>query len=283
MGLFRTKSPVAIPPVFRNDTPRAPDSLPIPPRAPGWGLPARRLVRRGLRLIRLLVLFFVISTVAVTLAYRFVPPPLTPLMVLRLWDQYRAGEILTLKKEWTPLTEMSPWLPAAVITAEDQRFFSHRGFDFNAIENARAHNQRMLERTRAGHRALPLRGASTISQQTAKNVFLWPARSWTRKGLEVWFTFLIETLWPKERILEVYLNVAETGNGLYGAPIAARHHFGRDARNLSRPQAARIAAVLPHPRAWSASHPPRHVLRKQERIMRQMPAFYRRYDTPSGK
>lgn len=278
MGKFRVKSPAFAPPAFRNDTPETPVAPPRP--APGWRPSVRRLLRRGLRLLRLLVLLFVLSTVTVTLLYRFVPPPLTPLMVLRLWEQYREGEPLTLKKEWRPLREMSPWMPAAVITAEDQRFFEHRGFDFRAIEQARQHNQRALERAREGRRAAPLRGASTISQQTAKNVFLWPARSWTRKGLEVWFTFLIETLWPKERILEVYLNVAETGDGLYGAPIAARHYFGRDAEHLTRAQAARIAAILPRPRAWSASYPPRHVLRRQERILRQMPAFYRRYDAP---
>lgn len=273
MGLFHAKTSLGAASAFRNDT-----AGPLLPRAPVKDSRARRFVRRGLRLLRLLVLCFVGSTVAVTLLYRYVPPPLTPLMVLRLWDQYRAGDALTLKKEWTPLARMSPWMPAAVITAEDQNFFAHHGFDFKAIEKARAHNERALERARAGRRAPPLRGASTISQQTAKNVFLWPARSWTRKGLEVWFTFLIETLWSKERILEVYLNVAETGDGLYGAPIAARHYFGRDVKDLGRAQAARIAAILPKPRAWSAAYPPRRVLRKQERIVRQMPAHYRRYD-----
>lgn len=278
MGLFRAKSTMSAPEAFRNDTPEHP----VPPLhpAPARRSRLRRVVRRGLRLLRLLVLFFVFSTVAVTVAYRFIPPPFTPLMVLRLWEQYRADQPLTLKKDWTPFAEMTPWLPAAVITAEDQRFFEHYGFDFRAIEQARTHNQRALERTRSGRRAPPLRGASTISQQTAKNVFLWPARSWTRKGLEVWFTFLIEALWPKERILEVYLNVAETGDGLYGAGIASRHYFGHDVKSLNRAQAARLAAILPNPRKWSASYPPRHVLRRQERILRQMPAFYRRYDAP---
>lgn len=253
----------------RNDTP------------PGRGGPWR-LLRRGLRLVRLLLVFFVLSTVGVVLLYRFVPPPATPLMILRLWDQYRAGDPLTLKKDWEPLDRISPWMAAAVITAEDQRFYGHNGFDFESIRKARAHNERVRARAeRRGvtpARAGRLRGASTISQQTAKNVFLWPARSWTRKGLEVWFTFLIETLWPKERILEVYLNVAETGDGLYGAPIAARHYFGRDAAHLTRAQAALIAAILPKPRAWSPVHPPARVLRKQAHILRQMPTFYQRYD-----
>jgi monofunctional biosynthetic peptidoglycan transglycosylase len=244
-----------------------------------------RVFRRGLHLLRVVTVFFLVSTVAVVIVYRFVPPPLTPLMVLRLWDQFRAGDPLTLKKDWTPLEEMSPWMPAAVLTAEDQRFYDHNGFDFESIQKARKHNERVRARAerleasgRNTVRAGRMRGASTISQQTAKNVFLWPARSWTRKGLEVWFTFLIETLWSKERILEVYLNVAETGNGLYGAPIAARHYFGRDAVRLTRSQSALIAAILPKPRSWSPSHPPARVLRKQGRLLRQMPTFYRRYD-----
>lgn len=250
----------------RNDTSR---------RAGGPG----RLFRRGLHLLRWVTVFFVVSSVAVVLLYRFVPPPATPLMVLRLWDQFRTGEPLTLKKDWEPLDRISPWMAAAVITSEDQRFYEHNGFDFESIQKARAHNERALARAeRRGGRPARLRGASTISQQTAKNVFLWPARSWTRKGLEVWFTFLIETLWPKERILEVYLNVAETGDGLYGAPIAARHYFGRDAAHLTRAQAALIAAILPKPRSWSPVHPPARVLRKQAHILRQMPTFYQRYN-----
>jgi monofunctional biosynthetic peptidoglycan transglycosylase len=234
-----------------------------------------RLFRRALHLLRLAVVFFVLSTVAVVLLYRFVPPPLTPLMVLRLWDQYRAGDPLTLKKDWEPLERISPWMAAAVVTSEDQRFYEHSGFDFAAIEKARRHNERVDRVRERGGRGGRMRGASTISQQTAKNVFLWPARSWTRKGLEVWFTFLIETLWSKERILEVYLNVAETGDGLYGAPIAARHYFGRDAARLTRSQAALIAATLPRPRAWSPSHPPRHVFRRQAWILRQISGYYR--------
>jgi monofunctional biosynthetic peptidoglycan transglycosylase len=236
------------------------------------------LFTRLLHAVRLAGTFFILSTIAVVLLYRFVPPPATPLMILRLWDQYRAGEPLVLKKDWEPLERISPWMAAAVITAEDQRFYDHNGFDFVSIGKARRHNERVERARERGGRGGRMRGASTISQQTAKNVFLWPARSWTRKGLEVWFTFLIETLWPKERILEVYLNVAETGNGLYGAPIAARHYFGRKAARISPAQAAALASVLPRPRTWSPLHPPLRVARKQARVLRQMPAFYRRYD-----
>jgi monofunctional biosynthetic peptidoglycan transglycosylase len=238
----------------------------------------RRLLRGGQLVLRtawFAILFFVLSTVAVVLLYRFVPPPLTPLMVLRLIDQVRADEPLTLKKDWTPLSRISPWMPAAVIASEDQRFYEHHGFDFKAIEKARRHNERVRERAiksngGRGARAGKIRGASTISQQTAKNVFLWPARSWTRKGLEVWFTFLMETLWSKERILEVYLNVAEMGDGIYGAQAAARRWFDKDASNLTRSQAALLAAILPRPRAWSPLNPPRRVANRQQWILRQL-------------
>lgn len=237
--------------------------------------PRTRRLLRGVHLVLraawFATLFFVLSTVAVVILYRFVPPPLTPLMVLRLVDQARAGEPLTLKKDWTALERISPWMPAAVITSEDQRFFEHRGFDFQAIEKARRHNERVRERALNGRlRAGKIRGASTITQQTAKNVFLWPARSWTRKGLEVWFTFLIETLWSKERILEVYLNVAEMGDGIYGAQAAARRWFDKDASGLTRSQAALLAAILPRPRAWSPLNPPRRVANRQQWILRQL-------------
>jgi monofunctional biosynthetic peptidoglycan transglycosylase len=227
------------------------------------------LFLRALHLLRLAVTFFVVSTVGIVLLYRFVPPPATPLMLLRLLDQRAAGDPVKLYKDWRPLDEISPHFVAAVVAAEDQRFYDHHGFDLEAIRNAMRRNERAS--ARGSKRVL---GASTISQQTAKNAFLWPARSWTRKGLEVWFTFLIETLWPKRRILEMYVNVVELGPGIYGAQAASRHWFGRDARRLNRPQAALLAAILPKPRSWSPLHPPRRVVRQQARVLRQMSAFY---------
>jgi monofunctional biosynthetic peptidoglycan transglycosylase len=235
-------------PVFRKETP---------------------LFLRALHALRLVATFFVASTVAVVLVYRFVPPPATPLMLLRLLDQRSEGKPLKLYKDWRPLEKISPHLIAAVIAAEDQRFHTHRGFDFEAIRDAMRRNERA-----DAHGSKRVVGASTISQQTAKNLFLWPARSWTRKGLEVWFTFLIETLWPKRRILEMYVNVAEMGPGIYGAQAASLHWFGRDAKRLNRAQAARLASILPKPRAWSPLRPPASVARKQARVLRQMPAFY---------
>lgn len=181
-----------------------------------------------------LALLFGLPLLLVAL-YRFVPVPLTPLMVIRLVE----GEGLT--KRWVPLADISPELSRAVVTSEDQRFCSHHGFDWIEIGEA-------MDEYRDGGR---LRGASTLSQQTAKNVFLWPGRNALRKGLEAGFTVLIEALWGKRRIMEVYLNVVEWGPGLYGAEAAAWHYFHRPARTLTRRQAAALAAVLPNPRRFS--------------------------------
>lgn len=165
-------------------------------------------------------------------------------------------------KEWKSLDEISPNLPLAVITAEDQKFEDHLGFDLEAIEKAVKYNEK--------HKGKKVKGASTISQQTAKNVFLWPGRSWVRKGLEVYFTFLIELCWSKERIMEVYLNVIEMGPGVYGAEAAAIYYFHKPAAKLSRSESAAIAAILPNPLRWSASKPTRYIERKKSWILRHM-------------
>lgn len=162
---------------------------------------------------------------------------------------------------WVPLNEMSPKMPVAVMAGEDARFAEHHGFDFEAIKAAAEHNARHPERTH---------GASTISQQTAKNVFLWPGRSWVRKGLEAYFTVLIELLWSKERIMEVYLNSIEMGDGIYGADAVAWQHFSRPAKDLSRANCALIAATLPNPLKMSSAAPSAYVLRRQSWIMNQM-------------
>jgi len=200
-----------------------------------------------------------VFTILWVLAYRWVNPPVTSLMV-RDWV---AGK--TVQRDWTAIEAMSPRIAHAVMAAEDQNFCSHHGFDFNAISKA-------MESNRNGRK---LRGASTISQQVAKNVFLWPQRSWVRKGFEVWFTLLIEGLWPKQRILEVYLNVAEWGDGIYGAEAAARHHFGVSAANLSRTQAARLASILPSPVKWSPHRSSGGIARKARSVKRSM-SFIRR-------
>lgn len=183
-------------------------------------------------------------------------------MLIRLAEQGFGGKELRLYKDWTGLDELGPQLPAAVIAAEDQKFEEHSGFDFDAIRKAQQYNER--------HKGRKMKGASTISQQTAKNVFLWPSRSWIRKGFEVYFTFLIELFWSKERIMEVYLNVIETGDGIYGMQAAALNYFHKPAARLSAREAALIAAVLPNPRRWRPDRPSAYISRKASRIRSYM-------------
>jgi monofunctional biosynthetic peptidoglycan transglycosylase len=206
------------------------------------------------------LLWFVAVSIVSIIIFRFVPVPLTPLMLIRCGEQVVNGEKIKLKKDWEPLENISPNLQLAVFCSEDQNFIEHHGFDLDAIEKALKHN----EKSKRKH------GASTISQQTAKNVFLWPGRSWIRKGFEVYFTLLIELLWNKERIMEVYLNVIEMGNGIYGAEAAAQNHFKKKAKNLSMRESALIAAVLPNPRKWSPSKPIPYIIRRQNFIVEQM-------------
>ncbi|MEN8162150.1 MAG: monofunctional biosynthetic peptidoglycan transglycosylase [Myxococcota bacterium] len=191
---------------------------------------------------------------------RFVPPLGSALMVER-WVEARADErAFALRYDWVPLSRISPSLRAAVVVSEDQRFWEHDGFDWTSMGDA-------LGEWRDGRR---LRGASTISQQLAKNLFLWPGRSLVRKGLEAWLTFWIETLWPKDRILEVYLNVVELGDGVFGAEAASRHYFGRAAAHLGRSEAALLAAILPSPRRSSVARPSATLRKRQRWILRQI-------------
>lgn len=196
-------------------------------------------VRRVLRFIGKAAVIFIAGSVIWVGVYRFVPPPITFTMIGNLVE----GDGLT--KDWMSLSDMDPDMARAAIAAEDSRFCSHWGFDFEAMQTA-------MQRNIKGKR---LRGGSTISQQTAKNAFLWQGRSWLRKGLEAWFTVLIEGLWPKRRIMEVYLNIAETGIGTYGANAGAMRYFKHDASRLSASEAARIAAVLPLPQKRGAVAP----------------------------
>mgnify|MGYP000406337066 CR=1 FL=1 len=204
-------------------------------------------MRIFIKIIRWIVVAFFASTILVVVAYRFFPVYVTPLMFIRLGEQMVSDEYeVRLHHTWVPLDEMSKYMPVAVIASEDQRFLMHHGFDFNAIQSAVRRNRQ------GGKRKL---GASTISQQTAKNVFLWPGRSWTRKGFEVYFTALIELMWSKQRIMEVYLNSIEMGNGIYGADAVAEYHFSKRASDLSRSECALIAATLPNPRKFDSSAP----------------------------
>lgn len=203
----------------------------------------------GKRIFRFLwktALWFIGLSLFFVVLFRFVPVPVTPLMIIRLGEQLADGKELRLKHDWVSIDEISKNLPLAVVCSEDQNFMNHSGFDIKAIE-------RSIDASKRG--AKRVRGASTISQQTAKNLFLWPGRSWIRKGFEVYFTVLIEFAWDKERIMEVYLNSIEMGDGIYGAEAAARHYWKTSAKNLTKRQAAAIAAVLPNPRRYSANPP----------------------------
>ncbi|OYX22685.1 MAG: monofunctional biosynthetic peptidoglycan transglycosylase [Flavobacteriales bacterium 32-35-8] len=213
-------------------------------------------------LLKMVGWFFAIS-IALVIVFKWVPVPATPLMVIRTVQQVVSGEDIVWKHDWESIDNISKNLQLAVICSEDQNFLNHHGFDMKAIEKAIEYNKR-------GKRT---RGASTISQQTAKNVFLWPQRSWVRKGLEAYFTFLIELFWSKERIMEVYLNSIEMGNGIYGAEAAAQHWFKKPAAKLTRYQAAAIAAVLPNPMRYRANPASAYIQRRQVWIVTQMGFF----------
>jgi monofunctional biosynthetic peptidoglycan transglycosylase len=192
--------------------------------------------------------------------FRWLPVPLTPLMLIRCVEQKADGEKMVLKHDWVALEEISPKLQLAVVCSEDQNYLNHYGFDFKAIEKA----------MKANEEGRKLRGASTISQQTAKNVFLWPGRSYLRKGFEVYFTLLIELVWSKERIMEVYLNSIEMGKGVYGAEAAAEYWFHKKAKLLSKDESAAIAAILPLPQKYSANPPSAYVEKRKGWIKKQM-------------
>ena len=213
-------------------------------------------------IIRWTVVAFLGSTILAVVALRFLPVYFTPLMFIRCSEQLAEGKSLKMKHHWVPLNKISPSMPMAVMASEDAKFLKHHGFDYQAIEHAAERNRKHPEKRKLG--------ASTISQQTAKNVFLWPGRSWVRKGFEVYFTALIELMWPKERIMEVYLNSIEMGDGIYGADAVAEEHFGTDAQNLTKAQCALIAATLPNPRKFSSKNPSAYMRKRQARIMREM-------------
>lgn len=213
------------------------------------------MLKKILNFIKNLLLWFFGLSILSVIVFRFVPVPVTPLMIsqaveTRTWWNH----------DWVPIEEISPNLQWAVVASEDQNFLNHNGFDFKAIEKAIDHNKKSKR----------IRGASTISQQVAKNVFLWQGRSWVRKGLEVYFTFLIELFWSKEQIMEVYLNSIEMGNGVYGAEAASKYWYGKSAKKLTQREAAGIAAILPNPRKFKARNSSPYIERRKNHIIRQM-------------
>ena len=207
-------------------------------------------------LLKLIFWFFALS-IGLVVLYKYVPVPITPLMVIRYFESENK---MAWKHDWVPLENISKNIQLAVICSEDQKFLTHNGFDVEAIEKAYENNSK-------GKR---IKGGSTISQQTAKNVFLWPQRSWLRKGLETYFTFLIEKIWSKDRVLEVYLNSIEMGNGVYGAEAASQYWFKKTASKLSKQEAAAIASILPNPRKYKANPASNYIQSRKNWIVNQM-------------
>jgi monofunctional biosynthetic peptidoglycan transglycosylase len=218
------------------------------PARPGGGIRWGRLIRNFL--VTVITILIVVPVLAV-IVYRFVPPPITILMIEGMMEGRGVDH------RWRSLSQMSPALPRAAIAAEDAKFCSHHGFDLNAIEKAASHNDKKPGK---------IRGGSTISQQTAKNVFLWPERSWVRKGFEAYFTVLIEVIWGKQRIMEVYLNTVEMGPGVYGVEAAAQKYFHISAKDVNPAQAARLIAILPSPLKWQVIDPGSYVRRRDRKI-----------------
>lgn len=219
-----------------------------------------KIIKRILKWCRNILLFLFLASLLAVVALRFIPVYYTPLMFIRMSEQKKEGKKTKLLHKWVPVSKIAQPLVQAVVSSEDNRFMTHKGFDFEQIEKA-------LEDAEAGKR---VRGASTISQQTAKNVFLWPGKTYVRKGLEAYFTVLIELIWGKKRIMEVYLNSIEMGDGIYGAEAVAEAHFGKQAYELSRDEAALIAATLPNPRRFNSGKPSPYMLQRQYQILSLM-------------
>ena len=212
---------------------------------------------------KVMLWFFVFSIIWV-LAYRFINPPITFLMVQRNWERKADGKPAKIKKEWVKFEEISDNMKRAAVGAEDALFLKHMGFDIKAIEKAYKSNEKK------GKKSKKIKGGSTISQQTAKNVFLWPGRSYVRKAFEAYFTLLIEVLWSKERILEVYLNVIEMGDGIYGAEAASQKYYGHSCKKMTRSEAALLAACFPNPLRWNPNKATSYIQHRKYLIMRNM-------------
>ena len=228
----------------------------------------RKLIKKLLKLVVSLLIFFIGTSLLAVIIYRYVEVPFTPLMGIRMIEQAHDGKIPHADHSWVPLDSMSVYLPVAVISSEDQNFLEHNGFETEVIKDIlkKQYEEGGLEGIKNGK----MRGGSTISQQTAKNVFLWPESSWLRKGFEAYFTVLIEAFWSKHRIMEVYLNVIEMGDGIYGAQAVAEKHFNTSADKLTRDQCALIAASLPNPLRMNSGKPSNYMYKRQRWIKRQM-------------
>jgi monofunctional glycosyltransferase len=218
------------------------------------------MIRRSIRFLWKLFLWFFALSILSVIVFKWLPVPMTPLMITRAVENKFDGKEMICSHDWEPLDNISINMQKAVIASEDGNFLTHHGFDFDAIQKAMKDNEKGKK----------LKGGSTISQQTAKNVFLWQGRSYVRKGLEAYFTVLIELIWGKERIMEVYLNSIEMGDGVYGAEAAAKYWYRKNAADLSKKEAAGIAAILPNPRKFTATNSSSYINRKKGRIVKLM-------------
>lgn len=214
------------------------------------------------KLIFKIIVLFILGSVFLVAVYTVINPPITPLMLLRPIEGIIQGKLVGIDKDWVDYEEISPNLFRAVISAEDGKFLRHDGFDWNAIKRARRINT-----MRKGKKII---GASTISMQTSKNVFLWQGRNYIRKGLEAYFTILIEAIWGKKRILEIYVNSIEWGNGIYGVEAASQQYFKKSAKTITKREAALLAAVLPNPRKWSPAAPTGYIKQRSNGIQARM-------------
>ena len=221
------------------------------------------MIKRIFKFVFKSFLWFITLSIALVFIFKWAPVPITPLMVIRHFEKSEKDKSTSWEHEWVPIDKISKNMQLAVICSEDQNFLIHHGFDVKAIKKAMEHNQKNRK----------AKGASTISQQTAKNVFLWPQRSWIRKGLEAYFTFLIELVWSKERIMEVYLNSIEMGKGVYGVEAASKYWFNKSASKLSKQEAAAIAAILPNPKTYRANPASNYIQSRKDWIVRQMYFF----------
>lgn len=218
------------------------------------------MLKKFLHFAKKAALWFFGISIFLVIVFKWVPIPFTPLMITRAIENKMDGKEMVCSHDWVPLSEISVNMQKAVIASEDGTFLTHNGFDFTAMQKAFKNN----------NRGRKLKGGSTISQQTAKNIFLWQGRSYIRKGLEAYFTLLIEVIWGKERIMEVYLNSIEMGEGVYGAEAAAQHWYGTSAANLTKRQAAGIAAILPNPRKYKATNSSSYIENRKGKIVRIM-------------
>jgi monofunctional biosynthetic peptidoglycan transglycosylase len=221
-----------------------------------------KLIKKIFKIIFWLIISFFIYSILIVVVYKWIPPPFTPFILIRVAEGLIDGSPVGIDKTWESYNDISPNVFRAVISGEDARFMKHNGIDWKAVQGAESYNKL--------HKGSRLHGASTISMQTAKNAFLWQGRNYIRKGLEVYFTYLIEAIWGKKRIIEVYVNIVELGKGIYGVEAASQEYFHKPAKDLTRREAALLAAILPNPRRWSPAHPSSYVEQRVKFIQGRM-------------